>query len=140
MIRTRAFRVASRRRGALVRPLPRPRRGASLVELIVAMVLLSVGLFSVLGTSGSVSESLGGGMRQTLAASIAQARIDSLTSIGCQSLTPGNATSSGTGTVRGIEESWSVTDGRNVKTINVSVTVPGRSYPILYETIIPCRD
>jgi len=120
--------------------LRRSRRGASLVELIVAMLLLSVGLFSVLGTSGSVSRTLGGGMRQTVAASIAQARIDSLTSIGCQSLTPGGSTSSGSGASRGIEEKWSVVDGRNVKRINVALTVPGRSSPILYETIIPCRD
>jgi len=140
MISPQHPRPVSRRRGTPAEAAQRPRRGASLVELIVAMLLLSVGLFSVLGTSGSVSESLGGGMRQTLAASVAQARIDSLTSIGCQSLTPGNATSSGSGTVRGIEESWSVVDGRNVKTISVSLTVPGRTYPILYETIIPCRD
>jgi hypothetical protein len=110
------------------------------VELIVAMLLLSVGLFSVLGTSGSVSKSLGGGMRQTLAASVAQARIDSLTSIGCQALTPSGVTSSGSGSVRGVYESWSVVDGRNVKSISVEVTIPGRSNPIVYETIIPCRD
>lgn len=134
---THRSRAARRRRSASV---VRIRRGASLVELIVAMLLLSVGLFSVLGTSGSVSNSLGGGMRQTLAASVAQARIDSLTSIGCQSLTPGGATSTGSGTVRGIEETWSVQDGRNVKTISVLVTMPGRVTPILYETIIPCRD
>jgi hypothetical protein len=140
MIRSRPVRRPRQELDAPHGSAARPRRGASLVELIVAMLLLSVGLFSVLGTSGSVSESLGGGMRQTLAASIAQARIDSLTSIGCQSLTTGGATSSGSSTLRGIEESWSVEDGRNVKAIRVSVTVPGRRDPILYETIIPCRD
>lgn len=104
------------------------------------MLLLSVGLFSVLGTSGSVVKQLGGGRNQTVAAGIAQARLDSLTSIGCQSLTPGNATTSGTSTRRDIEESWTVVDGRNIKTIRITMTVPGRMVPILYETIIPCRD
>ncbi len=116
------------------------RRGATLVELIVAMLLLSVGLFSVLGTSATVVTQLGGGRNQTVAAGIAQARLDSLTSIGCQSLTPGNATTTGTSTRRGIKESWTVTDGRNIKTINIRMNVPGRQVPILYETIIPCRD
>ncbi len=118
----------------------RLRRGATLVELMVAMLLLSVGLFSVLGTSGSVVKQLGGGRNQTVAAGIAQARLDSLTSIGCQSLTPGNATTSGTSTRRDITESWTVVDGRNIKTIKITMTVPGRMVPILYETIIPCRD
>lgn len=122
------------------RPGRTARRGATLVELMVAMLLLSVGLFSVLGTSGSVVKQLGGGRNQTVAAGIAQARLDSLTSIGCQSLTPGNATTSGTSTRRDIEESWTVVDGRNIKTIQITMTVPGRMVPILYETIIPCRD
>lgn len=117
-----------------------PRKGATLVELIVAMVLLSIGLFSVVGTSGSVVKQLGGGRNQTVAASIAQARLDSLTSIGCQSLTPGGATTSGTSTSRSIKESWTVTDGFNVKNIRITMTVPGRTVPILYETIIPCRN
>ncbi len=121
-------------------PGHKTRRGATLVELIVAMLLLSVGLFSVLGTSGSVVKQLGGGRNQTVAAGIAQARLDSLTSIGCQSLTPGNATTSGTSTRRSIDESWTVTDGRNIKLIKITMTVPGRMVPILYETIIPCRD
>ncbi len=119
---------------------PAPRKGATLVELIVAMVLLSIGLFSVVGTSGSVVKQLGGGRNQTVAASIAQARLDSLTSIGCQSLTPGGATTTGTSTSRSIKESWTVTDGFNVKNIKITMTVPGRTVPILYETIIPCRD
>lgn len=118
----------------------RVRRGATLIELIVAMVLITVGLFGVLSTSGSVATQLGGGMRQTVAAGVAQARLDSLTSIGCQSLTPGNATTSGTSENRAVEESWTVLDGRNTKTIRLTVRVPGRQVPILYETIIPCRD
>ncbi len=118
----------------------RVRRGATLVELMVAMVLITVGLFGVLSTSGSVATQLGGGMRQTVAAGVAQARLDSLTSIGCQSLTPGGATTSGTSENRAVEESWTVVDGRNIKTIKLTVRVPGRQVPILYETIIPCRD
>ncbi len=129
---------ASRHAGAL--RILAPRRGATLVELIVAMVLLSIGLFSVVGSSGSVVKQLGGGRNQTVAASIAQARLDSLTSIGCQSLTPGGATTSGTSTSRSIKETWTVIDGFNVKNIRITMTVPGRNVPIIYETIIPCRD
>ncbi len=137
---SRADRIRRIRTNRTARHCAAARRGATLIELMVAMILLSIGLFSVLGTSGSVVKQLGGGRNQTVAAGIAQARLDSLTSIGCQSLTPGNATSSGTSKRREIEESWTVIDGRNIKTIQITMKVPGRMVPILYETIIPCRD
>lgn len=118
----------------------RARRGAGLVELIVAMLLLSVGLLGVVQSSGGVSRQLGGGMRQTLAASVAQARLDSLTSIACQSLAPGNGTSTGGSTTRSVVETWRVTDGRNIKRVEIDIQIPGRTNVVRYETILPCRD
>jgi type II secretory pathway pseudopilin PulG len=48
--------------------------------------------------------------------------------------------STGSATTRGVEETWSVQDARNIKRINVTLRVPGRRVPIRYETIIPYRD
>lgn len=115
----------------------RPRNGVSLVEVLVACMVLSVAVLGILGTSNSIAQQMGGGMRQTVAMGIAQARIDSLSSISCAGLT---ALSSGTSTKRGITETWTVTDGVNIKTIAVVLTIPKRVNPVTITTMIPCRD
>ena len=115
----------------------RNRAGVSLVEILVASLVLSVGLLGVVGTSRNIADQMGGGIRQTVASNIAQARMDSLASISCSALA---AVSTGTATTRGIKESWTVTDGVNIKTIAVVVTVPRRTKTLKFSTVIPCKD
>lgn len=115
----------------------RKRRGVSLVEILVAIVLLSVALVGLLGSSGAVAKQMGGGMRQTVAASLAQARLDSLASLSCAQLSNGL---SGNSTTRGVREDWNVVDGRNTKTLTVQLTIPLRTQRPIYSTVIPCRD
>jgi Tfp pilus assembly protein PilV len=121
---------------------PRARRGVSLVELLLSMIMLVVAVGGLVGTSASVTQQIGSGMAQTLAASMAQARLDSLSSLACHELDTRAA--SGTVAHEGIEESWSVADGRNIKTIAVHVTIAPRgamhAVPLRYQTIVPCRD
>lgn len=115
------------------------RRGLTLVEILIAVTLLTVGVGGILKNSAGIAKGMGGGMRQTVAATVAQSRIDSLTSLSCATLA--NATvANGTSTKRGVTETWSVVDGRNVKTINVVIKVLGRVKPLNYSTVIPCRD
>jgi Tfp pilus assembly protein PilV len=120
----------------------RARRGVSLVELLLSMIMLVVAVGGLVSTSASVTQQIGSGMAQTLAASIAQARLDSLSSLACQEL----AASAASGSVghEGVQESWTVTDGRNIKTIAVNVTIAPRGpmhvVPLRYQTIVPCRD
>lgn len=115
-----------------------PRRGVTLVEMIVAITLISFAALGLLGLSGSIAGQAGAGMRHTIAAGVAQARLDSLTSLACASLASGAST--GSANTRGITETWEVVDGRNIKTINVTVTIPRRTSPLTYQTIVPCRD
>jgi hypothetical protein len=110
----------------------------TLVEMLVAVTMISIAGLGLLGVSGSIAAQSGNGMRHTVAAGVAQARLDSLTSLACASLDGGAA--SGTATNRGVTESWNVVDGRNIKTINVTVKIPRRSTPLTYQTIVPCRD
>lgn len=117
----------------------RVRRGITLVEVLISIIMIAIGIVGLLGSSASVATQMGGGVRQTVAASIAQNRIDSLTSIACAQLTAA-AVASGTSTKRGIRETWSVTDGKNVKIIVVQITIPKRVNPLNYSTVIPCRD
>ena len=118
---------------------PRRRSGLTLVEILISIVMIAVGVMGLLGSSASVATQMGGGVRQTVAASIAEARIDSLTSLACAQLAVAGV-ASGTKTTRGIVETWSVTDGRNIKTIAVQIKIPRRTNTLQYSTVIPCRD
>ena len=56
----------------------RSRRGATLVELVVTMTILTVGLFALAGTATLATRMSGEGARQTAAATVAQRRIEQL--------------------------------------------------------------
>jgi prepilin-type N-terminal cleavage/methylation domain-containing protein len=114
------------------------RRGVTLVEMLVAIVMITFAALGLMGVSGNIAETAGDGMRHTVAAGVAQARLDSLTSLSCASLAGGAAT--GASTNRGVVEKWSVVDGRNIKTITVTIAIPRRTSKLVYETIVPCRD
>lgn len=116
----------------------RRRDGITLFEVLIAVIMLAVAVGGLLGSSASVARQMGGGGSQTVAASIAQARLDSLTSLSCGQLDAGAA--SGSTTQRGVQESWTVTDGRNIKTIDVRIRVPRRTNELRYQMVIPCRD
>ena len=118
-------------------PKRRVRRGVTLVEILVAIIMVVVAFGGAMGTAGAVARQMGGGSRQTIAATLAQARLDSLASLSCAQLTNGLT---GTSTTRGVKEVWTVTDGRNVKTLSVTLTIPKRVQKPVYSTVIPCRD
>ena len=133
-------RIASER----VRRRRAARAGFTLPEIIVAIVILTIGLLAMASTSGAVARQMTGARRQTIAATMAQSRFDSLTSLRCASLAPSSGTTStttsGTSTRSGVNETWTVTDGDDIKNITVSIIFPGRSTPLVYQSILPCRD
>jgi len=79
------------------------RRGFTLIELMVTVLLLGIGLAGLVATSGAVSRMMGGSSREATAAAVAASRFESLRGVGCVSITAGSATT------RGITESWGVT-------------------------------
>ena len=79
------------------------RSGFTLMELMVALVILSVGILGLAASSGIVMRMIGGGTHQTVAANVAQARFESLRSLSCGRITGGSASS------RNVQEVWSVT-------------------------------
>lgn len=126
----------SRRSGAL---RLRPRAGFTLVELVVTILVLTVGLLGLAGTAAVVAKQMGSGSKNAIAAVAAQARLDSLASYNCTTLG-----TSGSGTVSSrngaITEKWAYTDGNDVKFVVDTVTIAGRRSPFIYTSIIPCRD
>ena len=117
------------------RGMRRPRRGTSLVEILIAAVMLTVAVMGLLGASSSVTQQMGAGRRQMVAASIAQRRLDSLQSLPCTTL---SAAGSGTGTTNGIREQWTVSGSGATRTIVLSLTVPRVNRAYQYSTIVPC--
>lgn len=115
------------------------RRGMTLIELMVAMVLLGVGMLGMAGLSLTVTRQFGNGARQADAALVVQSRIDSISTVSCQTLAPSGPVS-GTAVTRGITEKWTISDGNDIKTIVDSVTFKGRTHALVYQSIIPCRD
>ncbi len=79
------------------------RSGFTIMELLVAIVILSIGLLGLAATSGVVMRLIGGGTHQTVAANVALARFEQLRALSCGRITSGSAIN------RNVRESWSVT-------------------------------
>lgn len=116
-------------------PSRRPRRGVSLVEILIASLMMTVAVMGLLGASNNVSQQMGAGRRQMMAASVAQRRLDSLQSLSCAALT---AAGSGSGMSNGIRELWSVSGSGATRTVTLDLTVPRVARAYRYTTIMPC--
>ena len=111
------------------------RAGFTLVELMVAMMILAVGVLGLAATAGSVTRNMAGGKRNTIAANVAASRLERLRSARCSTLT------SGADTIRGIVSAWTVTPIPRGVAITETVTFrtpQGRLRVRVYNTTIPC--
>lgn len=117
---------------------PRARDGFTIVEIIVAIMVLSVGVLGLAATAAVVQKQMASGERQAAAAAIAQSRFDRLTSINCKSVN----LVGGTQTWRNghVKETWTVTAGSNVKQIQETIQMTGYKNDLVYTTYIPCRN
>jgi Tfp pilus assembly protein PilV len=111
----------------------------SVIELLIAMMLLSFGLLGLAGFSLSLTRQYKSSTNQQTAAMIVQSRLDSVSSIRCQALAP-SGTQTGIVNYRGVTESWVVADGNDIKVITDTVRFSPRTRPLVYRSIIPCRD
>jgi Tfp pilus assembly protein PilV len=127
-------RAPRRRRG-----FPRNRKGLSIIEVIIAMIVLTFGLLGMAGFSLTVTKQFKSSTKQEAAALMVQSRIDSVASIRCQALAP-SGTQYGTVTSLGVTEKWSIADGNDIKILTDTVTFSPRTMPLVYRSIIPCRD
>jgi len=120
-------------------PARRARRGVTLVELIVAITILSVGLLAIVGSSAAIARGLGEARTDNLAAYAAESRFELLAGTACTSLSLGSPTTSEN---RGVTEKYHVTDaGNNTRLIVDSVSWKTRrgTRRQTFTTLIPCR-
>ena len=108
----RVHRMSARIRTRKTRRPTGRRAGFTLVELLVALMVFAVGMLGLAATAGSVTRMMGGAKRQTIAAAVAQSRLEKIRSSPCASLV------SGSDTVRGIASTWTI----RAVTRGVSVT------------------
>lgn len=100
----------------------RERRGFTIVEAIVAIVMLAVGVLAMVSSSAVVVRQMSVASQMGIAANVAAERIETLRSYNvCTEIV------SGTGTNRGMTESWTVTPltgtgGQNAVTVDYTVT------------------
>jgi prepilin-type N-terminal cleavage/methylation domain-containing protein len=79
----------------------RPRSGFTLVEMMVAVMIMAVGLLAMVSTSAYVVRQVGGGAQMTVAANAIQSRMEWMRSQPCSSFTTERNVES-----RGVKEMW----------------------------------
>jgi prepilin-type N-terminal cleavage/methylation domain-containing protein len=99
--------------------MTRNRNGFTVVEVIIAIVILSVGIISLAGTAALVTRMVAQGQRYTEAAQLANRRFEILRGMSCDSLQAGSVTSG-----RFVEQ-WTITTvGTNGRTLSLIVQSP----------------
>jgi type IV pilus assembly protein PilV len=104
------------------------RSGFTLIEVMVAIIILSVGVLGLVSTSALVTRMIGRGNMTTKATQLAQVRLETLrqqalsTSPSCSSVASGTADDAS-----GMSEAWTVSTpagSTNLRQFSVTVTYP----------------
>ena len=100
------------------KPLKRSSGGFTIVEVVVAIVVFTLGILGLVGTAATVTRMVGRSQQYNMSASLAQQRVEMLLAAGCGSMASGTATS-GAYTV-----TWTVasTSGGLGRSIGITVT------------------
>ena len=114
----------------------RARRGFTIIELVVAIIIMTVGVLALATGSAGVAKQMRAGNQAALAAVVAQTRLETIRSQGCTYLSNGNATT------RGMNEKWTITwlSGRS-RVVTESVTYVPRAKvtrTIGLRSVVPC--
>jgi prepilin-type N-terminal cleavage/methylation domain-containing protein len=103
----------------------RDRSGFTLVEVMIAIVVLGVGVIALAGSSASVTRMIGRGKHETRAAQVASRRLEALRAAALSSTprcTAGAFANGGPTVTDGVSETWVVPGAGTLRTITVTVT------------------
>lgn len=111
-----------------------PRNGFTVIELVVTIVVLTVGLLAMAANSAVIGRQMRGARVMTEASSTAQARFETLRSKPCATLTGGAQT------VGQVSEVWTTTNATRVVIVTdtVKYTTRNGEQAHAYRTMIPC--
>ena len=115
----------------------RARAGFTLLEMMVAVVILTVGMLGLVGTSAVITRQVGGGAAQTVASQVIANRLEKFRSLGCSQI------QSNSETTRGVHERW--TTGAKINRVlfvvdTITYSVAGSSQPktLAFSIAVPC--
>ena len=110
-------------------------RGFSLIEVIAAMIILSVGIIGMAASTSAITRMTGQGALSGASAAVAVSRFDQLRATACGSQAGGTAT---TGK---FSEKWTVSTSGNIVNVIDSITYISsrRSRTDAYSTILSCN-
>jgi prepilin-type N-terminal cleavage/methylation domain-containing protein len=109
-------------------------RGFTLVEAMVAIVVLAVGVLGLAGSAAFMTRQMSGGKRLERANVIARSRVEGLSAQDCTKLSNGTANASG------ISEQWTVAPVTGAVTVTEQVTFAGErgARSKTYVTMLSC--
>ena len=124
----------TRHRTARIRASRKNRKGFTLVELMVAMMLFSVGILALASTSAVVVRQMGDASNMSVAATVAQTRIERLRTASCTTAQADSVAD------RGVMASWVVTPMTRSAQIDVTVRYNTRQglRQQSYRSMVPC--
>ena len=122
--------------GRTSRPRRRGRAGFTLVEILVAVVILALGLLGMASSAAVVTRQVGGGTNQSVAAQVIANRLEKLRSLGCSKIVNDSETG------LGVYEHWvpgATVNGVLFVVDTVKYSVAGTQKSATYTITVPCR-
>jgi type IV pilus modification protein PilV len=120
-----------------------PRRGArdgfTLVELLVAVVILAVGVLGLAATASVVTRQMTGAVHQSVAANVAYSRMERIRTGNCVAMADSSSPAAGVVT-RNVRERWVIAKTNNAILVYDTITyvVRGRKKTQVYHSEFPC--
>jgi Tfp pilus assembly protein PilV len=109
-------------------------RGFTVVEVLVALVVLAAGVIALASAAAFVVRQVGASDRLARAANLAASRLERLASAGsCSALASGSASSGG------FAEEWTVGSGTSVVPVAVTVRIPPGPRSVTIASSVLCR-
>jgi type IV pilus modification protein PilV len=99
-------------------------RGFTLIEVMISVVILSVGVLGMVGAAGLAFRMIGQGKRNTQAAMVATQRMETLRETALSTNPRCTALASGTATTSGVTETWTVTGASRSRRIRLIINYP----------------
>jgi prepilin-type N-terminal cleavage/methylation domain-containing protein len=108
--------------------------GFTLVETLIAIVVLAIGVLGLAGSAAVMTRQMGGGSRLAKAAVVASARLETLRAQDCTTIANGSASQ------QGFSEAWTVTPVVRAVLVTETVTFWGerRQRTQTYTTMWSC--
>jgi prepilin-type N-terminal cleavage/methylation domain-containing protein len=118
--------------------------GFTIVEVLVAVVVLSVGVIALMGSSALTTRMIGQGRRTTMAMEVATRRLETLRAFATTTNPPctaGGFASGGPVTANGVTETWIVPGAGTSRAVSAIVTYPraGGTDTDTLQTVLRCR-